>query len=199
MEAFSSVFRWCNKNAMQIRFTNFKKIYLILGTFVFLLGTIYIISVMVKNKRENTNKVGQINLGITPSQGIDSTDGTKAETEESLTKYLLSKTELIAASVNSSTDNFPEDPVFQGMNKNLLDKVLAEMRLFDTPISLNLRKVIINSDKRSGVTYATFTGKSGKVGNYEFIYSKNVENEWKLVDFVASKLIQSKGEPTVNP
>ena len=154
---------------------------------------------MVKNKRENTNKVGQINLGITPSQGIDSTDGTKAETEESLTKYLLSKTELIAASVNSSTDNFPEDPVFQGMNKNLLDKVLAEMRLFDTPISLNLRKVIINSDKRSGVTYATFTGKSGKVGNYEFIYSKNVENGWKLVDFVASKLIQSKGEPTVNP
>jgi len=184
---------------MQIRFTNFKKIYLILGTFLFLLGTLYIVSLMVKNKRENTNKVSQVNQGNAPSQGINDTGGTKAETEESITKFLSSKTELVASSINSSTDNFLADPVFQGMSKKLLDKILTEMRPFDTSISVKFRKVIINSDMRSGRTYVTFTGKSGKTGNFEFIYSKNVENEWKLVDFVASKLVQTENEPTANP
>lgn len=170
-----------------------------MGTFLFLLGTLYIVSLMVKNKRENTNKVSQVNQGNAPSQGINDTGGTKAETEESITKFLSSKTELIASSVNSSTDNFLADPVFQGIYKSLLNKVSAEMSLFDTPISVNFRKVIINSDGRSGRVYVTFTGKSGKTGNYEFIYSKNVENEWKLVDFAISKPIELKIEPTVNP
>jgi len=193
------IFGRCNTNAMQIKFTNFKRNMLILGTFVFLLGTLFIISVIVKNKRENAEKVSQISPSITPSQGINETGGTNAETEESLTRFLSSKTELIAVFVNSSTDNFLEDPVFQGMSRKILDRILSETNLLDAPISVSFRKVIINSDKRSGTTYATFTSKSGKVGNFEFIYSKNVENEWKLVDFVASKLIQTTGESTTNP
>jgi hypothetical protein len=184
---------------MQIRFTNYKKVYIILGTFIFLLAALYIVSIIVRRNRENVIKTSQLNTGNTSYQDINSTDGTKTEMEASLIKFLLSKTELIADSVNGHTVNFLEDPVFQAINKDLLDKIAVEMHPFDTPINVEFRKVIVNSDMRSGRTYVTFTDNSGKTGYFEFIYSQNVKNEWKLVDFIASKPIQLEKEPTVNP
>ena len=183
---------------MQIRFTNYKKVYIILGTFALLLGSLYVVSVIVKRNRENAVKISQVNPGVTSNQDIDNS-GVQNGSEAIVVDFLSSETKLVADSVNSSSVNFLKDPVFQDINNDLPEKIAVAMRPFDTPINVEFRKVILNSDLRSGRTFVIFTGNSGKTGNFEFVYSKNVKNEWKLVDFVVGGPVLQGSKPEANP
>jgi hypothetical protein len=180
------------KNAMQIRFTNYKRVYIISGAVVLVLGSLYIVSVIVKNRREATDKINQAN------QVTNYTDryANVSETD----KFLRNETVLLISSLSNASMDYQSDSVYKNVNKDLLDKVSTEVNKYDSPIKVDFKKIIVNSDGRSGRTYVVISGSSGKKsGLLEFVYSQNVKNEWNFVDFVGSSTLQKSSESPNTP
>jgi hypothetical protein len=190
---------------MQIRFTNYKKTYIILGIIVFVTGSLYLASEILV-RRQTKSKApssSQNQIGYTnnqPTQNIAATNVVTKEQEQSLTEFLSSKTKLIADSFSGTSVDFRQDSVFSGVSQDLLNKIVLEMQKYQPPIKADFRKIIINSDGRSGRVYTTFTDASGTRTNFfEIVYSQNVNNQWKLVDFIANNSLQTSDEFSNNP
>ena len=190
---------------MQIRFTNYKKTYIFLGVIVFVTGSLYLTSeILVRRQTKSevsSSSQNQIRYtNIQPTQNTGTTSVVTKEQEQNLTEFLSSKTRLVANSFSGTSVDFRQDPVFSGVSQDLLNKIVLEMQKYQPPIKVDFRKVIINSDGRSGRTYTVITGASGTVtGLYEFVYSQSVNNEWKLVDFITNNSLHTSDESSNNP
>jgi uncharacterized protein YpmS len=161
---------------MEIRFTNYKKVYIILGVFVLLLGFLYIISVQAKRNRDNANKTGKAGSGA-----IDIQTATEKQ-------FLTEKTNFIINSLAYDSLDYRDDPVFQNENSVLLGRMTSEVKRYQLPINIEIVTFRMDTGGLYGRTYIRING-STNVKSYliEIAYQKNNKGEWKLANFIIHK------------
>jgi hypothetical protein len=172
---------------MQIRFSNYRKVYIILGVFVIFLGSLYVVSVIYSRNRskiDNTKLEGKETSFITPPIYQANINGENRLTVEQ-EKLLTEKTSLLISSLANNSLVFQSDIVFQNVNSELINRISSEIKKFPLPIVININEVWINPDMSSGTTYVRVMDRSDiKNDLLEFDYLKNEKGEWQLADFV---------------
>ena len=160
-----------------IRFTNYKRIYIILGVFVFLLVSLYVVSAVVKRSREG-------NEGV---QNTSNTTSGGAGTNEDITnekQYLTDKTTYLIKSMSENSDSYFSDPVFSGTESRVLNFINSEVKKYGTPIQVNGVLPSIDSDDLTGIVMIQVAGSfENQNPVWEFFYMKDAANNWKLYDF----------------
>jgi len=175
---------------MQLRFSNYKKVYIILGVFVFLLGVLYIISVIYSRNRSSIKSLqpadNGTNVSITPSMGSTDNKGTSSSGSMTpLQRILLEKTNRLIYSLENNSLDYREDTAFQYVESDLIDGVASNLKFYQFPVSIEVVQINISPNEQSGSVYIRVIGKDYAEGDLlEFIYQKSDKNEWQFTGFM---------------
>lgn len=151
-----------------IIFTNYKKIYTVLGVFMLLLTILYIASVIYRKNQDRTNTT------------VNTTEGTgKLSLEDvDFVKFLLGKTESFINAIPSSASDIKKDPVFQNVSSESVKMISTEIS--SRKDSANIEYGAIDL---SGKIYVNITNETTKISRlYEFNYKEVDDGVWKLID-----------------
>jgi len=155
-----------------IIFTNYKKVYFILGSVVILLGSLYVVSEIVSRRGDGANTASQ-------ASKLSEEEVTMAKT------ILLDKTKLII----NSPGEFQKDPVFQGIKSDSLNEISSDISRLKTNRILEYGEVFLYPNGLMGKTYVQISDNtSNRADLLEFVFQRNNKNEWRFTDF---KIINS--------
>ncbi len=167
---------------MQVRFANYKKVYLILGAFIVFIIGLYIASeIFSRNKKESGPQV--INSGIYPQSKSGASQGGAGSQElTTVIEFLKKKSDILISSLLNSDVSYRNDPVFQNINeKAVFGDLLQQLSQYEKPVKTELERSYSDPNGNSAAVYLRVYGSNKLPGKVlEFIYSHDDVGGWKL-------------------
>jgi len=182
---------------MQIISVQRKKPFILAVSFALILIPVWILSSVLSSRTQNGDFSDVTPVTSSPSNTTPvynypgkyyPTTAPFVENDTQLEEFLRSKTLLLITSITSGTSSYLSDPIYTGVDNSLLTNIRSDILSLGSSPNINIYKVILNSDFRSGAVLARATSSSGKTVGLEFRFFKNAEDVWKLAYF-------SKNEP----
>ena len=181
---------------MQIISVQRKKPFILAVSFALILIPVWILSSVLSSRTQNGDLSNVAPVTSSPSNTTPvynypgkyyPTTAPFVENDTQLEEFLRSKTLLLITSITSGTSSYLSDPIYTG-NNSLITNARNDILTLGSSPNINIYKVILNSDLRSGAVLARATSSSGKTVGLEFRFFKNAEDVWKFAYF-------SKNEP----
>lgn len=171
---------------MQI--TNKKKSILIILSLV-VVGSGILLLLLTYLKKDKENSFGPMQTSTTSSQNIIKTSSDNSNTIINASDFITEKSIILIIAMSGLDRNFLSDSLFTDFDSNRMQTLRQEITSLGQDIDIRILNTYVNSDILSGQVQTEIKNKTGSEINITFVFSKNPEGEWKLVDYFKKSLI----------